>query len=314
MRAITPAPNLLLIGAPKCGTTSLLLWLRKHPSIYHPWRNQPRGGWESGFLISGPFDFPYSVSTPRGTLHLPPYTDMDHYREEPWVIDKSPQHLYSHRALESVRDLMPEARVVITVRDPYDLLISYYMQMKKTVNYDTTLVDLLSMLDSQDWKANPDIAETWSFLTYPRYSRFVLDWINEIGEERVRIIPLSAIAQNPRGVINDLSDWLGIDSKKMPANLDVKNPRGRLSESPFRKILRNPPNWVFAAARILMPSRALRRTLLDPIRRKGWKLVPADEPEITTVIEETIREKLREEIEFFESMETSLPAGSLIQY
>ena len=63
-----------------------------------------------------------------------------------------------------------------------------------------------------------------------------------------------------------------------------------------------------------MPSRALRRTLLNPIRRKGRKLVPADEPEITTVIEETIREKLREEIEFFESMETSLPAGSLIQY
>ena len=159
---------------------------------------------------------------------------MDHYREEPWVIDKSPQHLYSYRALESVRDLMPEARVVITVRDPYDLLISYYMQMKKGVNFNMTLDELLSMLDSQDWKADPDIAETWPFLTYPRYSRFVLDWVNDIGEERVRIIPLSAIAQNPRGVINDLSDWLGIDSKKMPANLDVKNPRGRLSESPSK--------------------------------------------------------------------------------
>ena len=247
-------------------------------------------------------------------MHLPPYTDMDHYRGEPWVIDKSPQHLYSRRALESVRDLMPEARVVITVRDPYDLLISYYMQMKKGVNYDKTLDALLSMLDSQDWKADPDIAETWPFLTYPRYSRFVLDWVNEIGQERVRIIPLSAIAQNPRGVINDLSDWLGIDSKKMPVNLGAKNPRGRLSESPLRKFLRNPPNWVFAVARTLMPSRAMRRTLLDPIRRRGWKFVPADEPVIDSAIEEMIRERLKEEIEFFESLDNSLPAESLIGY
>jgi len=239
---------------------------------------------------------------------------MDHYRGEPWVIDKSPQHLYSRRALESVRDLMPEARVVITVRDPYDLLISYYMQMKKGVNYDKTLDALLSMLDSQDWKADPDIAETWPFLTYPRYSRFVLDWVNEIGQERVRIIPLSAIAQNPRGVINDLSDWLGIDSKKMPVNLGAKNPRGRLSESPLRKFLRNPPNWVFAVARTLMPSRAMRRTLLDPIRRRGWKFVPADEPVIDSAIEEMIRERLKEEIEFFESLDNSLPAESLIGY
>jgi hypothetical protein len=63
-----------------------------------------------------------------------------------------------------------------------------------------------------------------------------------------------------------------------------------------------------------MPSRAMRRTLLDPIRRRGWKFVPADEPEIDSAIEEMIREKLREEIEFFESLNNSLPAGSLIGY
>ena len=63
-----------------------------------------------------------------------------------------------------------------------------------------------------------------------------------------------------------------------------------------------------------MPSRAIRRAILDPIRRKGWKLVPADEPEITSTTEELIREKLREEIEFFESIETSLPTRALIQY
>ena len=41
MQSILDVPNLLLIGGPKCGTTSLLTWLRKHPEIYHPWEKIP---------------------------------------------------------------------------------------------------------------------------------------------------------------------------------------------------------------------------------------------------------------------------------
>ena len=95
MQRITEIPNLLLIGAPKSGTTSLLSWIRKHPEVYHPWGNIPIRNSESGFLLGGFAESPFNPSTPVGTLLLPNNIDMDNYKNQKWIIDKSPQHLYS---------------------------------------------------------------------------------------------------------------------------------------------------------------------------------------------------------------------------
>ncbi len=307
MRAISPLPNLLIVGAPKSGTTSLLMWLRRHHEVYHPWLRAGDEAVESGFLIAGLSENPISPLRPKGTLLLPHETDVDRYRGEPWIIDKSPQHLYSRRALESVRDLMPGARVIITLRDPFDLLISLYTQMWKTVDYDTSLEELFEMMQSQDWIPDTEAPETWSFLTYPRYSSFVRDWTSQLGPDRVRVITLSSIAGNPKGVLRQLSGWLGISESGMPSNPSVKNSRGKLSNAPIRRFLRNPPNWAFSTARLLMPSRAVRRRLLDPIRRAGWKHVPAEKPKLISEIENTIRERLREDTEFFQNLSAELP-------
>ena len=312
MRAILPQPNLLIVGAPKSGTTSLLMWLRSHPEVYHPWFGAGPEAVESGFLIAGPTDIPISPSRPRGTLLLPHDTDVDRYKGEPWVIDKSPQHLYSRRALETVRDLMPDAKVIIALRDPYDLLISQYMQMWKSVNFDTPFEELYDMLQSQGWEANAEIAETWAFLTYPRYSEFVRAWVSELGSERVRVVTLASIAGNATGVLREISEWLEISPSKMPSNTTVRNTRGKLSNSPIRKFLREPPKWVFSSARLLLPSRSARKALLDPIRRRGWKHVPADKPEVPPGIESEIRARLREDTEFFEALDSHLPSGTMI--
>ncbi|SVC02027.1 uncharacterized protein METZ01_LOCUS254881, partial [marine metagenome] len=40
MHRFHPAPNLLLIGGPKTGTTSLMHWLSIQDDIHHPWPNE----------------------------------------------------------------------------------------------------------------------------------------------------------------------------------------------------------------------------------------------------------------------------------
>jgi len=312
MRAIEPAPNLLLVGGPKCGTTSLLFWLRKHKEVYHPWGRINSGAIESGFLLGGVVESPYNLSKPRGTLFLPHEADMDYFRGEKMVIDKSPQHLYSKRALETVRDLMPEARVIITLRDPYDLLISLFHQMKKTVEFNTSFESLISKLDRQNWVADNEDPETWGFLTYPRFSSHVKKWVDELGPDRVRVITLSSIASNPRYVLDQIGNWLDIDEKEMPRNLSVKNPRGELSKSRLRKFLRSPPDWAFSLAKVIFPTRSLRKALLDPIRSRGWKYVPSEKQPIPDETSEKIRLNLGEDIEFFENLEKHIPKSVII--
>ena len=312
MRAIEPAPNLLLVGAPKSGTTSLLLWLRNHTEVYHPWQRVNSGAVESGFLLGGVVDGPYEMSKPRGTLFLPHEADMDYYRGEKYVIDKSPQHLYSNRALNTVNDLMPDAKVIITIRDPHDLLISLFHQQKKTIHFNSSFEDLIANLDGKNWSPDPNDPETWGFLTYPRYSKHVKKWIDLLGQDRVRVISLGTIATNPRMVLDHISEWLEIDSTKMPRNLNVKNPRGELSKSRLRQFLRSPPKWAFTLAKLVLPTRGLRKALLDPIRSKGWKYVPSEKQQITQETSEKIRTKLIYDIEFFENLEEQILESTII--
>ena len=109
MHRFHPSPNLLLIGGPKTGTTSLMHWLSSHEQIHHPWPT------ESHFLMAGPAEFPPSPIHPKGTTILAPRADLDGVDDHRWVMDKSPFHLYSQRALDAVCEHLPEARVVITL-------------------------------------------------------------------------------------------------------------------------------------------------------------------------------------------------------
>ena len=314
MQSISDVPNLLLIGGPKCGTTSLLTWLRKHPEIYHPWEKIPISASESGFLLGGVSDLPFSPTKPKGTLILPNEINMDRYKQESWIIDKSPQHLYSTKALDSVANLLPNSKVVITLRDPYDLFISWHGEMNKSINYDVSLEELLAAIEEKSWQANTNDSDTWSFLTYPQYSSFVKLWIDKLGEDRVRVITLSNISKNPAFVLQSLSKWLDIDSEKMPNDFTIKNVSGILSINPVRKILRNPPKIFFLLARIFLPSRTLRKILIDPIRRLGWKYVPSPKSTISKEIEVRVRTKLSKDIEFFENLHDHVSPKVLINY
>ena len=313
MQSILTPPNLLLVGGPKCGTTSLLTWMRQHPDIYHPWYKIPINASESGFLLGGVSDLPFSPTIPKGTLLLPNEVNMDKYKQETWIIDKSPQHLYSMKALDTVTNLLPNAKVIITLRDPFDLLISWHGEMNKALNYNIPIEELLQMMEEREWRANTDDSDIWPFLTYPQYSNFVKLWIDKLGEDRVRVITLPTIANNPAGVLQHLSNWLDIDHTKMPNDFTVKNVSGQLSKNPFRKILRKPPSSFFILARVFLPSRPLRKILLDPIRRLGWKYVPTPKSIISPEIENRIRMKFKKDIEFFQNIEEFIPLSTIIK-
>ena len=50
----------------------------------------------------------------------------------------------------------------------------------------------------------------------------------------------------------------------------------------------------------------------DSIRRAGWKHIPAEKPKISSDMENTIRERLREDTEFFQNLSSELPDGMIV--
>jgi len=302
-----PSPNLLLIGGPKTGTTSLMHWLASHEQIHHPWPN------ESHFLMAGPAEFPTSPIHPKGTTILAPRADLDGVAEHQWVMDKSTFHLYSERALEAVIKHLPDARIIITLRHPVDLMLSMHQEHRKRLpEYDTDQDAMIELARAQSFLPDEDSPETYSFLRFPRMKAPTLRWVEALGE-RVRVVPLASIAADPLGTTNTLLSWL--EAPLMPPDMELPryNERGQMNPSGWAKTLRKPPSLLSGLAKILLPTKGLRRAVLDPIRSPGFKPVSADAPVLDDETRHELERAFAEEIEFQENLtsyiDTSLIVG-----
>ena len=306
MHRFHPSPNLLLIGGPKTGTTSLMHWLASHEQIHHPWPN------ESHFLMAGPAEFPTSPIHPKGTAILAPRADLDGVDNHQWIMDKSTFHLYSQRALEAVCEHLPEARVVITLRHPVDLMLSMHQEhRKRLIEYDTDQATMIEMSRGQSFQPDEGVPETYSFLRFPRLKAPTLQWVEALGD-RVRVVPLSSIATDPLRTTNEILSWLEVERMPEDTSLPRYNERGEMNPSGWAKTLREPPSFLSKLARTLLPTKGLRRAILDPIRSPGFKPIAADSPVMDEQTRHELESAFAEEIEFQENLASYIDPSIIV--
>ncbi|MGQ9662575.1 MAG: sulfotransferase domain-containing protein [Kiritimatiellia bacterium] len=97
-------PNFLIVGAPKAGTTSLFDYLGQHPEVYTPPVKEPC------FFSSG---------LPAFTHDLAEYEALFAGQTTQTAIgEASTTYLYDPDAARRIHDLLPEARIIIMLRNP----------------------------------------------------------------------------------------------------------------------------------------------------------------------------------------------------
>ena len=281
-------------------------WLASHKQIHHPWPN------ESHFLMAGPAEFPTSPIHPKGTTILAPRADLDGVDDHQWIMDKSTFHLYSQRALEAVCEHLPEARVVITLRHPVDLMLSMHQEhRKRLVEYDTDQATMIEMSRGQSFQPDEGVPETYSFLRFPRLKAPTLQWVEALGD-RVRVVPLSSIATDPLRTTNEILSWLEVERMPEDTSLPRYNERGEMNPSGWAKTLREPPSFLSKLARTLLPTKGLRRAILDPIRSPGFKPIAADSPVMDEQTRHELESAFAEEIEFQENLASYIDPSIIV--
>ena len=281
-------------------------WLASHEQIHHPWPN------ESHFLMAGPAEFPTSPIHPKGTAILAPRADLDGVDDHRWVMDKSTFHLYSQRALDAVCEHLPEARVVITLRHPVDLMLSMHQEhRKRLIEYDTDQATMIEMSRGQSFQPDEGVPETYSFLRFPRLKAPTLQWVEALGD-RVRVVPLSSIATDPLRTTNEILSWLEVERMPEDTSLPRYNERGEMNPSGWAKTLREPPSFLSKLARILLPTKGLRRAILDPIRSPGFKPIAADSPVMDEQTRHELESAFAEEIEFQENLTSYIDPSIIV--
>lgn len=136
-------PDFFIVGAPKCGTTSLYEWLGDHPLINAPHK-------ETCFFSQDIFP------TSSLATHIPSleeYSSIFTLHEEQRISgEATPKYLYSNQALSEISALQPDARIIVCLRDPVELAISLYNQklregVEKEPSFEKAWAASLAALD-----------------------------------------------------------------------------------------------------------------------------------------------------------------------
>ena len=111
-------PNLFILGAPKCGTTSLYTYLREHPNIFFS-------------HIKGPHYFATDFENYRSVKTKVDYANLfsEANAQHSIIGEASVLYLYSENAIKGIYNDNPNAKLIIMLRNPIEVVQSWHAQM-----------------------------------------------------------------------------------------------------------------------------------------------------------------------------------------
>lgn len=193
-------PNLVIAGVNKAGTTSLFSYLAKHPNV-------------SGSNIKETCYF-LPIRYGEALAPLSEYQSLFHYDKFSSIyMEATPGYFYGGiELIENIKHTLPEAKIVLLLRDPAKRLISFFNFMKSMllIDQDMTLksyIDHCRSLSSdelRDRANNPYFGVEGGY-----YNRYIGDWIEQFGE-RVKILFFEDMKDNPSLFLTELSGWLDL--------------------------------------------------------------------------------------------------------
>lgn len=219
-------PNFFIIGAPKCGTTSLVAYLSDHPNVYmssikephffnedEGWRHRRVDGIEAYLsLFSGAHDRHVAVG------------------------EASTSYLFSQSAVPNIVKFNPRARFVVMLRNPIDMAYSLHAQL--LWNGDENVRSFEEAWDLQDIRLRgdslPRLSKIPQWLQYRNVCSLgeqVERLFEQVSREQVLIITQDELAESAQAVYEKTVDFLGLPAHRRQ-DFEVVN-AGKTPRSPL---------------------------------------------------------------------------------
>jgi hypothetical protein len=207
-------PNFLIIGAAKAGTTTLHAYLRPHPQVFMPARKELRF-----FAYGGSGDdYSYPVKS------LEEYEGYFAEAGDALAIgEATPRYLRTPAAAGRIKALIPDCRLVVSLRNPVDQSFSAY------------LMDLRNGRLPRGTRYLDAIAGHPNFLR--GYADDLGTYFGLFDRSLFHIIRFEDLARDERAVARGLYGFLGVATDFTPEVARVANPGGLPKNRLLHRIL-----------------------------------------------------------------------------
>ena len=198
-------PNLVIIGAPKSGTTSLFAWLVDHPAVCGSKVKEAR-------YFLDPDDPLFKRSSNFRDHGLAGYeeyfTDCKNGKPS-LVVEATPVYLYQQTAPEGLSRIEPLPQLVVMLRKPSERVFSHFHFLRDShARIDSRLPfdEFVRRVEARD----PDIppyGHAKDVIALSRYSDYFPAWLERFPLERFHFFLFEDLRRDPRSSSRRSLPW-----------------------------------------------------------------------------------------------------------
>jgi hypothetical protein len=226
-------PDFFIVGAPKCGTTSMYAYLRQHPGIFMPFLKEP-------LFFGADLTHRYGRMEPHEYMAL-----FRPARADQIVGEASAWYLYSESAAREIREAVPDAKIIVMLRNPIDVMHAQHGQLR--FNRQEDIADFAEALAAEPRRLEGRGLPRGTFrrenLFYRRMVAFAEQlerYFDVFGRDRVHVIIHDDLRADTAAEYRRVLAFLEVD-ESVQVTLEPRNQSKRIRSALLQRLIWDPP-------------------------------------------------------------------------
>jgi hypothetical protein len=196
------------VGGMKCASSWLTFCMEDHPKICFPKERKELHFFNEKFSFSGIYKN-WKKNTRFEDNGLKWYkSQFRNCKKENIKGEFSTQYLADEVALKRIKKLFPKVKILMVLRNPVNRAYSEYLFNQRYGGHYKNLSF------EEAIEKNPYILEKGL------YGKYVKMWMDNF--KKVKVVFLDDIKKNPKKIVRDTYDFLGVEKNFVPKHLNVK--------------------------------------------------------------------------------------------
>ena len=295
-----------IVGAPRCGTTTLASFLQQHPDVCFS-------------AVKEPHFFTQHDLGALDEARLKQLVEQEYLARffgqcpgtEKLRAEGSVTYLYAPERMLPILKLWPDARFVIALRDPLSMLPSLHARL--LVTGDENIRDFPEAWAKIDERAQgrsiPRSAIDPRWLRYDEAGRLgtrVKAFIDTVGRERCHIVLFDDLAADPQGSYRAMCGFLGLEPWE-GTDFEPQRINKTIRIGWLQRLLKRPPSAIRTALagekfhqreKQVGASESAALTAIFRVRKHllEWNKVPAKRQPLDPAVRQQIVDRLRDDV------------------